>query len=255
MAGSGKPVTHIAHHTNEAIFVRGENLVDDLIGQISFTEMIFLQLMGTRPSAAQSTILDAVLVTLMEHGMTPSVIAARMTYMSAPEAMQGAVAAGLLSVGSQFIGTMEQAAALIARIRDTGDSAEEARKIAELHRENRMHMPGFGHHLHRPDDPRSPRLLAVAESAGVGGGYIAALRALADAVDTAYGRHITINATGAVAAVLGEAGIPTDIMRGIAVISRAAGLVGHVREEQQEPAGRAIWDAAAGAVPYADDQT
>ena len=256
MAQGSKPVTHIAHHTNEAIFVRGENLVDDLIGQISFTEMIFLQLMGARPSPAQTAILDAVLVTLMEHGMTPSVIAARMTYMSAPEAMQGAVAAGLLGVGSQFIGTMEQAAALIAQIRDAGErGADEARKIADHHRENRLHMPGFGHHLHRPDDPRSPRLLAVAENAGVDGGHIAALRLLADAVDTAYERHITINATGAVAAVLGEAGIPTDIMRGIAVISRAAGLVGHVREEQNEPAGRAIWDAAADAVTYSDDQT
>lgn len=256
MAHREKPVTHIAHHTNEAIFVRGENLVDDLIGQISFTDMIFLHLMGERPSRAQTAILDAVLVTLMEHGMTPSAIAARMTYMGAPEAMQGAVAAGLLGVGSQFIGTMEQAAALIAQIRDAGDNAnEEARKIAEHHRENRIHMPGFGHHLHRPDDPRSPRLLALAESAGVDGGHIAALRALAEAVDAVYGRHITINATGAVAAVLGEAGIPTDIMRGIAVISRAAGLVGHVREEQQTPAGRAMWDAAEGAVTYTDDHT
>jgi citrate synthase len=89
----------------------------------------------------------------------------------------------------------------------------------------------------------------------VDGGHIGALRALASAVDTAYGRHITINATGAVAAVLGEAGIPTDIMRGIAVISRAAGLVGHVREEQETPAGRAIWDAAEGAVRYTDEQS
>lgn len=255
MAQSEKPVTRIAHHTNEAIFVRGENLVDDLIGRISFTDMIFLHLMGARPTAAQATILDAVLVTLMEHGVTPSVIAARMTYMGAPEAMQGAVAAGLLGVGSQFIGTMEQAASLIAQVRDAGDrAADEARRIAGHHRENRLHMPGFGHHLHRPDDPRTPRLLDVAESAGIAGDHIAALRHLGAAVDEVYGRHITINATGSVAAVLGEAGIPTDIMRGIAVISRAAGLVGHVREEQLNPAGRAMWDAAAEAVPYEDGE-
>ncbi len=256
MAQRNKPVTRIAHHTNDAIFVRGENLVDDLIGHISFTDMIFLHLMGRRPTSAQTKILDAVLVTLMEHGMTPSAIAARMTYMGAPEALQGAVAAGLLGVGSQFIGTMEQAAALIDQVRGAGDGAtDEAREIATHHRENRLHVPGFGHHLHRPDDPRTPRLFEVAEQAGVNGGHIAALRALSNAVDAVYERHITINATGSVAAVLGEAAIPIEIMRGIAVISRAAGLVGHVHEERRTPAGRVMWDVAAEAIPYQDNDS
>lgn len=253
MARAKPPATRIARHTDAAIFVRGRNLVDELIGRIGFTEMIFLQLMGRAPDPAQVRVLDAVLVTLMEHGMTPSAISARLTYMSAPEALQGAVAAGLLGVGGQFVGTIEQAAALIERVRAAGADAEaEAAAIAGDHRARRAAVPGFGHHLHRPDDPRSPRLFAVAAEAGVAGDHIAALRRLAAAVDAAWGRHITINATGAVAAVLGEIGVPVEIMRGIALISRAAGLVGHLREEQQDPAGRVLWDAAAAAVPYED---
>ena len=251
---SERPTTRIATHTDDAIFVRGRNLVDELIGQVSFTEMIFLHLTGDPPTPAQTTILDAVLVTLMEHGMTPSVIAARLTYMAAPEALQGAIAAGLLGVGGQFIGTMEQAGVLIDEVRDAGDGAAAvARAIVERHRATRTPMPGFGHPLHRPDDPRSPKLLALAAALDVPGGHIAALRLLARTVDEVHSRHITINATGAVAAVLGEAAVPREVMRGIAVISRAAGLVGHLREEQERPAGRALWDAAAAAVPYDDE--
>lgn len=247
------PTTRIATHTDDAIFVRGRNLVEELIGQVSFTEMIFLHLTGVSPTPAQVAILDAALVTLMEHGMTPSVISARLTYMSAPEALQGAIAAGLLGVGGQFIGTMEQAAVLIDEVRKAGEKATEtARHIVERHQNAHTPMPGFGHHLHRPDDPRSPKLLTLTEALDVPGHHINALRLLARTVDDVYGRHITINATGAVAAVLGEAEVPLDVMRGIAVISRAAGLVGHLREEQERPAGRTLWDAAAKAVPHED---
>ncbi len=250
-----KARTAIAYHTDDAIFIRGANLTDDLIGQMTFTEMIFFHLTGRHPTAGETKIIDAVLVTLMEHGITPSVISARLTYMSAPEAMQGAVAAGLLGVGSQFVGTIEQAAALIDEILGAHEpAAVTAEAIARRHRTARMPVPGFGHHLHRPDDPRPPKLLAVAEAAGVPGRHIAALRALSAAVDRVFRRHITINATGAVAAVLGEIGLAREIMRGIAVISRAAGLVGHLREEQTCPGGRALWQAAAAALPYDSDR-
>jgi citrate synthase len=245
------PTTSIAYHTAEAIYVRGASLVDELIGKLSFTEMMYFQLMGERATPAQAKVLDAVLVTLMEHGITPSSIVSRLIYDSCPEAVQAAVAAGLLGVGSTFIGTMEGCAKNIEEILAAPEGQEaRARAIAQRVRAAKQPIPGFGHPHHKPDDPRSPRLIAVAEEAGVPGRHIRALRLLAKEVDAAWGRHLTINATGAVAALLGEIGIPQPVMRGVAVVSRAAGLVGHIREEQVDPAARQIWDAASSSIPY-----
>jgi citrate synthase len=245
------PTTRIAHHTAEAIYVRGASLVDELIGKLTFTEMMYFQLMGERATPAQAKVLDAVLVTLMEHGITPSTIVSRLIYDSCPEAVQAAVAAGLLGVGSTFIGTMEGCAKNIEEILAAPEGEEaRAKAIALRVRAAKQPIPGFGHPHHKPDDPRSPRLIAVAEEAGVPGRHIRALRLLAKEVDAAWGRHLTINATGAVAALLGEIGIPQPVMRGIAVVSRAAGLVGHIREEQLDPSARHIWDAASSSVPY-----
>jgi citrate synthase len=251
MTERAKPATHIARHTNEAIYVRDTDLVQDLIGKVSFTEMMYFQITGRRPTCAQTALLDAVMVTLMEHGLTPSVIATRMIYISAPEALQSAVAAGLLGVGSTFIGTMENAGRLIDEILAAPED-EDARalSIARRHREGRLPLPGFGHHLHKPDDPRSPRLLALCEEHGTPGRHVRALRCLSSAIDQVYGRHITINATGAIAAVLGEIGFPAEVMRGVAVVSRAAGLVGHILEEHREPAARYMWELVEHEVPY-----
>jgi citrate synthase len=248
-------ITYIATHTNEAVYVRDRSLVDELIGKLTFTEMFLLHLLGRMPTRAEQVIVDAVLVTLMEHGFTPSVIAARMVAISSPEALQAAVAGGLLCVGGQFVGTMEEAAEVISEVMSHAEGVDAgARAVAQRYRAERRPLPGFGHHLHRPDDPRSPRLFALAGEAGVSGRHIAALQALSRAVDEVYGRHITINATGAIAAVLGEIGIEPRIMRGIAVLSRCAGLVGHIREEQQHPAARKIWEMAEEAVEYAGTQ-
>jgi citrate synthase len=255
-----KPSTRIAHHTTEAIYVRGASLVDDLIGKLTFTEMMYFQLLGVRPTPAQTRILDAVLVTLMEHGLTPSAIATRLIYDSCPEALQAAVAAGLLGVGSTFIGTMEGCAKNLEEILAGSTGAEgaegeaaRAKAIARRFREAKQPIPGFGHPHHKPDDPRSPRLLALAEEAGVPGRHLRALRLLAAEVDAAWGRHLTINATGAIAALLGEIGVPQEVARGVAVVSRAAGLVGHIREEQLDPSARHIWDVVAQAVPYSGE--
>jgi citrate synthase len=245
------PGTKIAHHTTDAIYVRGASLVDELIGQLTFTEMMYFQLLGVRPTPAQAKILDAVLVTLMEHGLTPSTIVSRLIYDSCPEAIQAAVAAGLLGVGSTFVGTMEGCAANLEEILAAPEGeAARAKAIAQRVRAAKQPIPGFGHPHHKPDDPRSPKLLAVAEAAGVPGRHIRALRLLAAEVDAAWGRHLTINATGAIAALLGEIGVPQEVMRGIAVVSRSAGLVGHIREEQLDSAARQIWDAASERIPY-----
>ncbi len=245
------PTTALCRHDHDAIHLRDKNLVEELIGKVDFTQALYFLIIGRMPSVAERRIVDAVLVTLMEHGLTPSAIAARMVYGSGPEALQAGVAAGLLAVASQFVGTMEPAARnLRAIIEDPAGVDAAARHLAEDYRARRAAMPGFGHHLHKPDDPRTPKLLSVAEEAGVPGKHIAALRALGREVDRAAGKHITINATGAIAAVLSEIGIEPEIMRGFAVISRSAGLVAHIREEQSDPTLRAVWEAAEHAVPH-----
>ncbi len=255
MSAPEAPTTKLATHTNEELYYRDDGLVGELMGKVSFTEMMFMHIMGRKATPGEIAILDAVLVTLMEHGLTPSAIATRLTYHSAPEALQAAVAAGLLNVGSQFVGTMENAAKLLMQLLDDGDGFEAAarREIKALRAAKRP-LPGFGHHLHKPDDPRTARLFEIALSQdGIDGIYIDAMKRLSAIIDDELGRHLTINATGAVAAVLLEIGVAPDIMRGFSVISRAAGLVAHIREEQTEPTARHIWDVVEDTIPYVGD--
>jgi citrate synthase len=243
--------TSIATHNSEDIFIRGKSLCRDLIGKLTFTEMLFFQILGRAPAKEQTTVVDACLVTLMEHGLTPSALAARLIYSSATEAMQGAVAAGLLGVGSLFVGTMEGCAVLLERMLAAQDGADaEAKRIVAEFRRDKKSIPGFGHPEHKPDDPRTLRVFAVARENGLAGKHIAAVQTLGQAVDLAFGRHITINATGAIAAALGDCGVPAEIMRGFALICRCAGLVGHIHEEQHKPAMRAIWETSEHAVKY-----
>mgnify|MGYP001190975064 CR=1 FL=1 len=249
-----KQTTSIATHTNEDIFIRDKSLCEDLIGKVSFTEMSYFQITGRMPDASQVRMLDACLVTLMEHGLTPSALSSRLIYSSAPEAMQAAVAAGLMGVGSVFAGTMEGCAELIRRLIDSDEGLEhEADAVASEFYLSKLPLPGFGHHLHKPDDPRSLRLLSLADELKLTGKWINALKLLSKAVDKRYDKHITINATGAIAACLGDCGVSAEIMRGFALITRCAGLVGHIHEEQHKPAMRVIWENSEAAIPYDGD--
>ena len=243
--------TSIAFSTPDDVFIRDKSLCHELIGKLTFTEMLHFGILGRMPTPAQTKLIDACLVTLMEHGLTPSALATRLIYSSAAEAMQAAVAAGLLAVGSRFVGTTEGCGSLLSRIIAAGAAPDvEAAKIVAEFRASRTAIPGFGHPFHKPDDPRSIRLLALAREEGIAGAHIAAVEALSRAIDASFGKHITLNATGAVAAVLGDCGVPSEILRGFALIARCAGLVGHVHEEQKKPAMRVIWETAEQAVPY-----
>ncbi len=247
------PTTAIATHSPEDVFIRGKSLCRELIGCLTFTQALYFQAFGRMASEAEVKVIDGCLVALMEHGLTPSVLSARLIYSSAPEALQGAVAAGLLGVGSRFVGSMEGCAELLQRLLAAdGGMAEEAQRIAAEYRTSRQPIPGFGHPQHKPDDPRAICLLRLAREQGVAGRNVAAIEGLSRAIDAAYGKHITINATGAIAAVLGDCGVPAKIARGFALIARCAGLVGHIHEEQETPAMRAIWEAAERTVVYKD---
>lgn len=248
------PTTALCRHTLTSIHYREKNLVEDLLGgDADFVKVMAEHILARDLSSAEIRIINAILIAIMEHGLTPSAIATREIYMSAPENLQGAVAAGLMGVGSQFVGTIENNAVLLAQLAELpgGDARrEKAREIIAGHRASKVLLPGFGHHLHKPDDPRAQRLMEMGREAGFDSGYLDSLEILSEEIDAAFGKHVPINATGAVAALMGEMKIPVKLMRGFAVISRAAGLVAHIAEEQQRPSGRYIWDLVDKAVPY-----
>lgn len=248
------PTTRIATSDASSVTIRGESLVDDLIGKKSFTEMVYFLTRGRHATAVETAVLDACLVTLMEHGFTPSALITRITADSVPDQVQVSMAAGLLAVGSVFMGTMEGCAEILSRGIDARDPQAFCADVARDYLSARRPLPGFGHPFHKPDDPRSPRLFAVAEAAGVDGRYIRLLQTLSAAVDREAGKHLTINATGAIAALLLEIGYPADIMRAIAVISRCGGLAGHILEERETHSARTIWKVTEDAIPYVGDR-
>jgi citrate synthase len=253
--GATSAGTAIATSTRDAIYIRDRSLVDELMGKIDFTSMIVFQMRGHLPDDAERKMIDAILVMLMEHGLTPSSISARLIYDSSPEALQGAVAGGLLAAGSVFLGSMEHMSSLlqdgVAEIEAGDVNAEEyCRKVIDGFTARGATVPGFGHHIHRPDDPRTARLLELAAEQGVAGAHAELLLTFGRMMDAAKGRHVTINATGAVAAVLSDLGYPPQIVRGFSLIARAAGLVGHLLEEQQEPLAREMWELLDHSVPY-----
>ncbi len=235
-----KPIrTDIAWSTPSSITVKGFDLCRDILGTVSLGDMAFLELTGRLPAQRESAVFNAIAVTLVEHGLTPSSIATRMTYAGAPEAMQAAVAAGLCGLGSVFVGSMETAARMLQEaIPDPAASpALEplARGIVESFRGRKQAVPGIGHPLHKPVDPRAPRLFEIAAQNGYDGPYVELMQAVAKEAEAVYGRSLPVNATGAIGAIASELRLPWQIVRGIGVMARAIGLVGHVLEETRQP--------------------
>jgi citrate synthase len=252
MAKGTQPVTRLCYSDVDKILVRGKNVATDLMGRMTFTEMMLFHLLNKQPSPMQVTIIDAVLICIMEHGLSPSAIAARQTFLGAPESLQGAVASGILGVGSHYAGTSGECASLLEGIvaappeRRPAAAAEIAKRV----RANRVALPGYGHPIHKKGDPRTPRLVQIARDAGAKGDYIDAMFLLGDAINAELGKTLVINASAAMGAVMAEAGLPSKIMRGIVLISRAAGLVGHLLEEMDEPSAEFAWRAVETAIPY-----
>jgi citrate synthase len=244
--------TRIAGYDADQITIRGKDLVNELMGKVSFSEMMLLQLTGRAPSRMQATILDAVLVTIMEHGLVPSAIVRRMSHDGAPESVQGAIAAGLLGVGDRFAGTASECAAVLEPIAAASRMKRGAlaRETVKAYRKRERPIPGFGHTIHRQVDPRVTRLLQIVKSAGAKGDYVRALTALETAVQKAIGKNLVTNVSAAIAVALGEAGVPAKAVRGIVLTARCAGLAGHVYEESQNPVGAAMWSAVTDAIGY-----
>lgn len=252
MKKAANKTTRICGYDANRITIRGRDLVTELMGELTFSQMILLQLLGRKPSRTQTRILDAVLVTIMEHGLVPSAIVSRLTLYGAPESVQGAVAAGLLGVGDQFAGTASACAEILEPIAAAPRSKRSAlarAAIQSLHGQQSP-IPGFGHPVHRGGDPRVKRLIAIAKAAGTKGDHLAALSVLERCVRQETGKKLVTNISSAIAAALGEAGVPAKAMRGIILTARCAGVAGHVFEEMQNPVAASMWRAVEKEIQY-----
>ena len=231
---------------------RGRDLISEVMGQLSFTDAIHLVLLGETPSPAARRVLDTVLVALMDHGVTSSTLAARMTYRAAPEAFQGAVAVGILNSGGRVLGSMEGCGRLLSTW--AGEASERgaeaaASSLVAKEREAGRRFPGLGHALHEEGDLRAGRLFEVAEEEGVAGVHVQLLRAVEAEVQRTTKRLLPINVTGAIAAVLLDVGFPWEILRGFGILSRVPGLIAHLGEEAQTgKVGRLVRHLQDGAV-------
>jgi citrate synthase len=245
--------TAISTANAEAIVVRGKDLCSELIGHVSFTDHLWLLITGDPPTPAQRRVLDATLVAIAEHGLVPSVQASRMTLAAAPEALQGAVAAGILGCGSVVLGSSALAgeffAAVVTRAGD-GSLEDAARaEMASLRAAGKA-IPGFGHPLHRGRDPRAVRLLEVAMEVGASGRHIAAAQSVERLMPEITGKALVLNVSGAIPAVLLDAGYPVRALKGVPIVARTGALVAHLLEEQLRPIGFVLSHAGAKAIEY-----
>jgi citrate synthase len=244
----------ISTSNESTILVRGRDLVQDLIGQISFTDHIWLLITGAMPTTAQRRILDSTLVAIAEHGLVPSVQVSRMTLAAAPEALQGAVAAGILGCGSVVLGSSEAAGQFYAAIasRIAGDEAlpQAATAVIREYRAARRAIPGYGHPLHKGFDPRARRLFAVATEVGLSGTHVDIAQQVERLLPELVGKPLALNVSGAIPAVLLDAGYPLGALKGIPILARTAGLIAHLLEEHSRPIGFVLSHAAADAIDY-----
>jgi citrate synthase len=230
-------VTRIARAYPDRVEVRGRDLTE-LMGRLSFTDFFHLLLTGEEPTEEQRYFLDVLLVSIAEHGLMPTNVAARMTLAADPGSLQGAVAAGILGAGPVVLGTAEECARLLEA---GGDPEEVVREI----RASGGRVPGFGHPVHKPLDPRAERILELADEHGVSGPHVALARRFRDAV-----APVTMNVSLPIAAVMLDLGFPVSTVKAVPILARTASLLAHLTEERESPLGFTLARAAKEAVAY-----
>ena len=251
---AGAPVSRISQAYADRVEVRGRDLTEDVMGRLSFTEYFHLLLTGEEPTDDQRFFLDLLLVAIAEHGMMPTNVAARMTLSADPGSLQGAVAAGILGCGPVILGTAEECARLLEeadrKAQDGTDPADVASATAkEIHSAGGK-LPGFGHPVHRPVDPRAERILAFADAREVSARHVRLARQFRDAAEETWGRPLTMNVSMPIAAVMLDLGFPSVTVKAVPILARTAGLLAHLAEEQQSPAGFFMAAKADEAVEY-----
>ena len=236
------PVTRISQAYPDRVEVRGRDLTGDLMGRLTFTEYFHLLLTGEEPTEEQRFFLDLLLVSIAEHGMMPTNVAARMTLAADPGSLQGAVAAGILGAGPVVLGTAEECAELL----QDAEPREAVRRI----RDSGGKVPGFGHPVHTPVDPRAERILELADARGVSGAHVARARQVRDAVAELWNRPLTMNVAMPMAAVMLDLGYQSSAVKAVPILARTASLLAHLAEEREQPIGLRLGQAAEEAVEY-----
>jgi citrate synthase len=244
---ASEPVSRISQAFPDRVEVRGRDLAGDLMGRLGFTEYFHLLLTGSEPTEDQRFFLDLVLVAIAEHGMMPTNVAARMTLAADPGSLQGAVAAGILGCGPVILGTAGECARLLE---DAHGSGHDALELARAVRASGGKVPGFGHPVHRPVDPRAERILELADAHGVSGSHVAFARALRDAVAEVWGKPLPMNVAMPIAAVMLDLGFPSAAVQAVPILARTAGLLAHLAEEREHPLGLRMAAAAEEAIEY-----
>jgi citrate synthase len=249
-----RAVSHISQAYPDRVEVRGRDLCGDLMGRLTFTEYFHLLLTGREPSAEERDFLDLLLLAIAEHGMMPTNVAARMTLAADPESLQGATAAGILGCGPVILGTSEECARLLVaaqeKVASGRSSAAVAQETADAVRAAGARMPGFGHPVHKPLDPRAERILELADARGVSGPHVELARCLRDAIASAWGRPLTMNVSMPIAAVMLDLGFPSGAVKAVPILARTAGLLAHLVEEQEQPLGFLMAGKAEEAIRY-----
>jgi citrate synthase len=230
----------------DTISLLGQDLAGDLMGKVGFGELAFWLVTKRRPTPAETRVFETVLVSLADHGFTPTAIAARLTYLSAPESIQGALAAGLLGGGSRFLGVTEDCGRFLAEtLRQVSgtdvDFDELARTAVTEARAAKRFVPGLGHPVHKVQDPRTPVLIGIAREEGLEGPHLKLFQAIGRVHPEILGRTLPLNGAGVAGAALADLGLPVDLLRGFALLARAAGLLGHLAEEKSAPLGMDIY--------------
>jgi citrate synthase len=255
---AGDAVSHICQAYPDRVEVRGRDLCADLMGRVGFTDYFHLLLTGQEPTEDQRFFLDLLLVAIAEHGMMPTNVAARMTLAADPGSLQGAVAAGILGCGPVVLGTAQDCAELLERVRGrvlAGETpAAACREAAQAIHAAGGRAPGFGHPVHRPLDPRAERILELADARGVAGQHVLLARELREAVAAAWGRPLTMNVSLPIAAVMLDLDFPPATVKAVPLLARTAGLLAHLAEERRQPIGFLMAGAAEEAVTYRRQQ-
>ena len=248
------PATHIGQAYADRVEVRGRDLCDDLMGRLGFSEYFHLLLTGSEPTDEQRFFLDLVLVAIAEHGLMPSNIAARMTLAADPDSLQGAVAAGILGAGPVILGTSGSCARLLEEAQESVASGRAPADVtlasARAAHESGTRIPGFGHPLHRPVDPRAERILELADARGASGAHVVLCRSFRDAVAQVWARPLPMNVAMPIAAVMLDLGYTPRAVAVVPILARTAGLLAHLTEEQEHPLGFVLAASAEEAVEY-----
>ena len=254
--------TSLGISTPESITLLGRDLPGELLGQVSFGELAYQLITLRPPSKGQARVFDTVLVALADHGFTPTAIAARLTYLSAPDAIQGALAAGLLGGGSRFLGVSEDTGAFLAGAlagvdplpTDNAGWDALAAEVVRAHRDAGGLVPGLGHHLHKVADPRTAVIIKIAREEGQYGPYLALFEAVGRVAPTVLGRSLPLNGAGACGAALADLGIPLGLLRGVVLLARCAGLLGHLAEEMRNPIAGDVFEAVESHAVYVEPE-